>query len=1033
MLRKVLCRMVRRWGRPVRSLLGAGLTLGLLCINFPACAQYRFDVWTADDGLPQNIVRGIRQSADGYLWLATLDGLARFDGVRFTTFNKENTPGIASNRFTSMVQTTDGDLWLEIESGGITRYHSGSFATYGSERGIPGGVISGLNADHAGNLWILSHGRILLWQPGQDRFTDVTPAEPEVRYSASSWTNGGFWGVRGSTVYLFHTGILTAFDIPAALLGSPLWGAALDPDRSVILENRAGVQARVYPLRGSPPAQATTAQTTRLVDRSGHLWVMPVGHELRRSLPDVAGVPGGQISYSCYFEDRQGNLWLGTEGQGLYRFKRQVIEDLSTAQGLPSHLIYPLFQDSGGDIWVGVWGAGVTRFHEGRIVSTYPVSLDGSGGAATAIFEDRAHHLWVGSYAGLFIFDRNGFKPAVGPEPPDTSVQAITQGSDGTLWIGTKAGLAAYKDGKTTLYRTRDGLATDDVRTLVWGATPADADDLWIGGYGGLSRFRAGRFEHWHEADGLPSNTVRSLYEDEQKTLWIGTYDGGLGRFKNGRFTRYTEKDGLFNYGVFAILEDAHENLWMSSNRGIYRVAKSQLNRFAEGQLSTITSVAYGKGDGMLNAECNGGVWPSGVKARNGKLWFPTQGGIAVVDPNAIEADDQKPPAVIIEDARIDRVAVSVAGPLRVAPGKDGLEIEYTSPSFIKSDQIHFQYRLAGLESSWNDVGPRRTAYYSHLPPGRYFFQVMAGNGNGVWNMDGKTLEISVLPPYYRTWWFVLLLVLLAVLLLAWAWRYRVAQFETLQEVQTTFSRRLITSQETERKRIAGELHDGLGQRLVVINQLALLALRSELREAKPAEPAQTDGATEPGALEEISAEAALAIQEIRHISHDLRPFLLDRVGLSKAIQSILRTVSSACGLHIDSAVDDIDDFFPEELRINLFRIVQEAFNNIMKHSSATEVKVRVERHGEHLTMLIEDNGRGFAQPSRAIEARGEGFGLQGMMERAHLLGGILEFDSSPGRTIMTLKIKRQQIKRAVEDGGEAGFVHETEGVTHGS
>ena len=969
------------------------LFLFLLFAHAVVSAQFHFDVWTADGGLPQNIVRGIRQSADGYLWLATLDGLVRFDGVRFVTYNKANSPGIASNRFGSMVQTSDGDLWLVAEGSGITRLHNGSFESYGAERGIPSGMASGINADHAGHVWILAANRILLWQPQAGRFAEVD-SPTSLQFTPSMWTNGGFWARDGRSILVFESGKLTRYPIPPALQAQKIWGAGIDPDKSFFMETRNELQARVFPAGHTGPAFVVGPQTTTWRDRTGHVWTMPLGFELRRYLDDVANLPGGRIAFNCFLEDRQGNLWLGTEGQGLYRFKRQVIKSYSVEDGLPSRLVYPVLGLRNGDILAGVWGGGISRFHAGQFV-TFAAKRGKLGSAATALFEDRDGQVWVGNGDALGILRRGRMLAVAQPAiPAGSTVQAIQQSPDGTLWFGTSHGLIRFAHGQTHTYTHQDGLATDDVRSLYWSSD----GNLWIGGYGGLSRMHGDQFERWSEADGLPSNTVRSLYEDRRGTLWIGTYDHGLGRFANGRFTRYDTTNGLYDDGVFGILEDSRGNLWISSNRGIYSVALGQLDALAEGRKDAVTSVPYGKGDGMLNIECNGGVWPSGAKAPDGKLWFPTQDGLAVVDPESVHLDSTPPP-VVIESAKVDGDPASLVSSLRVPVGRTFLEIGYTSTSFIKPLQIHFKYRLNGLESNWNDAGTRRTAYYSHVPPGSYTFQVVAGNSDGVWNNVGQSLAVVVLPPFYGTWWFETAVACILILLLTLAWNRRAARFQRQAAQQQAFSTQLITSQEAERKRLAAELHDGVGQRLVVIRQLAQqLQVKSHA------------GRYEPELLGELSVETKAAIQETREISYGLRPFQLDRLGLTKSIAGLIRSSTQASGIKVLSELDDIDEFFPESRRIDMFRIVQECFNNILKHSHATEVSVNLQRMPGRLILSIEDNGEGFPT-SEGGSVDGTGFGLHGMRERANLLGGKLSIQSVPGSTLLKLDVRVESLE----------------------
>ena len=288
-----------------------------------------------------------------------------------------------------------------------------------------------------------------------------------------------------------------------------------------------------------------------------------------------------------------------------------------------------------------------------------------------------------------------------------------------------------------------------------------------------------------------------------------------------------------------------------------------------------------------------------------------------------------------------------------------------------------------------------RTAYYAYLPPGDYTFRVIAGNSDGVWNLGGQSLAIRVLAPFYETWWFAALLLLAIAAIMAMAWKYRVSKLERSRIAQQAFSRQLIASQETERKRIAAELHDSLGQRLVVINNLALFALRS-----------LDKNTIEPSAVEEISAETKIAIQETREISYNLRPFQLDRLGLTKAIEVLIRTVARSTAIETSLQIDGIDDLFPEVLRINFYRIVQEGLNNVVKHAAATQLEVLIQRNGERTVLTIKDNGRGFAMAGPAAPSQPGGFGLTGMAERAKLLGGQLQVLSEPGRgALLTVTI----------------------------
>jgi len=330
-------------------------------------------------------------------------------------------------------------------------------------------------------------------------------------------------------------------------------------------------------------------------------------------------------------------------------------------------------------------------------------------------------------------------------------------------------------------------------------------------------------------------------------------------------------------------------------------------------------------------------------------------------------------------------------------------EIQYTAFSFLNPERIRFRYKLDGLDRDWIDAGSRRTAYYSHVPGGKYTFRVIAANADGVWNTVDSSLAITVLPPFYDTWWFRVLSFAGAIFPVYFVVRYRVSQLKRANALQHAFSRELIASQESERKRIAAELHDSIGQRLVVIKNLALFFLRAQDDTAIKNEKVHL--------IKEISDEAGLAADESREISYNLRPFQLDRLGLSKAIEGIIRTVSSASTTRFSSELDNIDDVFPEDLRINFYRIVQESLNNIVKHAQATEATISVKRTVDRVTLTIRDNGTGFTPESARSEANPElgrsGFGRTGMAERARLLGGELSVQTAPDRgTVVSLQIR---------------------------
>jgi hypothetical protein len=490
-----------------------------------------------------------------------------------------------------------------------------------------------------------------------------------------------------------------------------------------------------------------------------------------------------------------------------------------------------MLQARAGNIWVG--SGGMARFESDRFQNFYRQGRSHNtwdwGNVLCALYEDHDGSIWAGTWDGIVRFKDGHLREEMSLSAQIKGrVYAIKRDRAGDLWFGGEHGIFLLRGGKLTHYAAKDGLAGDNVKVI----HEDRAGTLWVGTNSGLSHFANGRFS---SLTGLPSSQITSFYEDNTGVLWIGTYDGGLYRLAESldgqndrKITHYTTDHGLYNNGVYQILEDDLGFLWISCHLGLYRLRKQELNDFAAGRVSQITSTHFGKADGFINVECSSGGQPTssggqpmGFKARDGKLWFPTREGIAVVDPKSAVPFNSTPPPVVIEESLLDHQPVVFRDVVKMNPRQANLEIHYTGLSLTKSEQMRFKYKLAGLDLDWVEAGTRRTAYYSHVPPGKYTFTVIAANSDGVWNTEGKSLQVVVLPAFYRTWWFLALAALGIVGMVLLGHEYRIRRLRREQAAQHAFSRQLITSQEAERKHIAREIHDELGQ--------ALTALRVDL------------------------------------------------------------------------------------------------------------------------------------------------------------------------------------------------------------
>jgi signal transduction histidine kinase/ligand-binding sensor domain-containing protein len=907
-------------------------------------------------------------------------------------FNKSNTPGIQSNQFTTLYEDAEGNLWIGSLKEGLTKYSRGTFTNFPESKFSNYNIMPPIAGERGPGEWIANLAVLdrLRNQTGSHQAAEMRELEEIQRtMGTDSEDQAGLVMYRGGrrVAYTRNDGLssLKIIEKFRDQRGN-LWLGTEDAGLNRFRDGKF----TVYRKKDGLPSDRMNISAV-CEDRQGALWFAINQTQLYR-LKDgklqfftaADGLPEKKIL--TIYEDREGSIWIGGDG-GLMRYRQNVLHVISKRDGLFEDNTYPIMEDRAGSLWIGTW-PGLNQFREGKFVKPDQRVLRDV--KIVSLYEDSEGVLWIGTYGpGVFRL-KDGLLTRIKNflQTGANGWLAITQDRTGALWFGTTQGLFKYDRGALTRLTTDDGLPSNQINAIF-----EDKDGgLWLGTLGGAARLKDNKFTVYTEREGLSANHVRSFHQDEEGTFWIGTYDGGLNRLKDGRFTRYTTREGMFDNGVFRILDDNHGNFWMSSNRGIYRASRRELEDFAAGKIRSITTVGYGKGDGMLDAECNGGAQPAGIKTRDGRLWFPTQKGVAVIDPKTV-GENSAPPPVLIEEFLLDDQEMPLGAEARIQPGRNRFEIRYTALSFIKSGQVRFKYKMEGLEDNWVDAGARRSTNYSHIPPGHYTFRVIAANSDGVWNNVGASLGVVVLPPFYRTWWFTALLALSAAGAGMLFYHRRISALEARHAAQEAFSRRLISAQEAERKRIAAGLHDSLGQQLLVIKNWALIGLNLAPENGVSREP-----------LGEISAASTQAIEEVREVIYDLRPYQLDKIGLAATIRFMIEKVAAAAGIEFQTEFGDIDGLFSVDEQITLYRIVQECVNNIVKHSGATAAKASLDHKGGVFTIRIEDNGRGFASQPEKTRTKG-GFGLEGMRERVRMLGGRQTVQSTPEGVVVQISI----------------------------
>lgn len=977
-------------------------TWGQTLSSTKALGRYQQFIWTEEHGLPQNTVQAITRTRDGYLWLGTLAGVARFDGARFSAFNNVTTREIKGSYITALLEDRAGNLWISTDGGGLNLYRDGQFRRYTTAEGLADNRVLALAESSDGSIWIGTYNGLTRFKG--DRFSTYTMRDGlpiNVIQKIAEDRDGNLWVGTRNGLARFKEGRFMVYSVRDGLPDNFVRALYQDHAGKLWVGTELGLSQfeadHFVPVR-APAGLASFAVFSIHQDREKNLWFGTQGNGLFR-LSEAGrwehytqrdGMPSDRVME--IYQAPEGDLWVGTDS-GLVQLRDGRIQVYAAQEGLAHDYARTIYEDRAGNLWISTGNKQLSRFKDGKF-KVYTTKDGLPENLINAIREDEAGNLWLGTYGGLVRFKEGRFTLLTTKDGLSrNNIRDMRADRAGNLWIGTTdGGLNLLRDGRVTVYTRSDGLASDDISGLFMDHTGA----LWIGTENaGISRFKDGRFTTWTSEQIGAKNAVRVLYEDHSGGLWLGTSNEGLIRFKHGKFVVITTRDGLYDNLLHQVLPDTDDdsgNLWISCDRGIYRVSLKDLNDFAEGRIRAITCVAYGITDGLLSRECNGGR-PGGWRTQDGRLWFPTTKGIAVIDPRQ---QNTQPPLVAVERIMLNGVSLAINQTVRIQPGQENLEINYTALSWHRPQQIRFKYQLVGLDQTWVEAGARRTAYFPHLPPGDYTFKVIADNGEGSWNLAGRSLRISVLPPFYRTWWFLSLVTLAMIGLGTLVYQVRVRQLTRAKAAQEEFSRRLIESQEAERKRIAAELHDGLNQSLAIIKNRAMLSL------SRPDDP---QGAFDQ--LEEIVDSTTHAISEVREISYALRPFQIDRLGLTKALGSMVRKVADASGLPITAEIEPLDGLFSPEGEINLYRIVQEALNNLVRHAQASNARVIIKRQTQRLAVRIEDNGKGFVAGAGTNYEPGKGgFGLIGIVERARIFGVQPVIQSAPGQgTVITLEI----------------------------
>ncbi|HWY29817.1 MAG TPA: two-component regulator propeller domain-containing protein [Candidatus Acidoferrum sp.] len=1004
-------------------------------------AQFVTKAWSTSDGLPHMSVTALAQTRDGYIWVGTLAGLARFDGVSFKVFTPQNCPQLPKSRIGGLFEGADGTLFIATErGGGLVALCNGKFKQLLGAGNEEDGIVACLREHSGDSVFVAQSGT--LWRWSGTNLTTISSNRtfyPILPRSVCQDEQGQIWMVSSAKeagrLLRFSSGQLKIVPLEGTLTGAQVYALAKDTQGKIWLGTSRGLAV----LRGSqfePVELPELGSQVEIVDlaacRDGGLWICRTNYwqrkykagrwagpaseilDVRTSLGILcedrwgnlclgrypeglvrvsedglvtridrqSGLPGATVA--CYLEDREGNEWLGLFDGGLVRLQLEHFNVLGgTTLTTP---VYSICEDHEGSIWVGSSFGGIYRFQD-----TNTTRFGASDLPLTdiwSLFEDSQSNLWVGTSSyGVYQFRKGRFVSIFDQTQLSDRVNVIYEDHKSRIWFGYLNGLAYYESG--TLTKTSMPWLSDEYEVV---AITADRRNrLWVGTKGaGLFCLNNGRFTSYTTTNGLLSNLAWSLYVDSDDALWIGTADGGLSRLQNGKFENFTPADGLADNTICHIAEDSQRRLWFSSPHGIFYVEKGALESFASGETKSFSCTSYDQSDGMPSSACTCSFQPSGCITKDGRLLFPTLKGVVVVRPDKADANALPPPTAVEEvvvDGQVHNPSLPTYNQteppiLIVPPGKGRLEIHYTALSFSAPEKVRFKYRMEGLDSDWIDGGTKRVADYSYLEHGRYRFQVQACNNDAVWNTRGASLDLIILPYFWQTWWFIGLVLLGAGAAIA----------TTVRSIEKVKVRRRLERQEQahavelERARIARDFHDDLGA------CLSHMIVLSELVKVDKAQPHEIELHAA-----KIGSTARKAVQGLGTIVWAVNPRndTLDSLVqyISQYAYDFFEASQIACHLDLPAEVPPIQ--LTAEIRHNLFMVVKEALNNILKHSRASEVHLCLALQDGVLEIRVEDNGCGFETTSTRASRRS---GLTNMRQRTKMIGALLQIESQPGK-----------------------------------
>jgi ligand-binding sensor domain-containing protein/signal transduction histidine kinase len=973
--------------------------------------------WTRESGLPDNSVTCLLQTQDGFLWIGTEKGLARFDGVKFVPLRLPASDGGGPEEITALYQDAGERLWIGTRQEGLWRLADGVVRRVQPTRGLESSAVTCIAGDRLGGLWV--------------------------------GTTNGLTRFNGTNVICFTV----AQGLPSDIISSV---HVSGPD-SVWITTRKGMcqlkEGRFSPLEFHTDSPGSSPEMIGIYnDQRGNLWAF--GDTYLVNLND-----GKRFNYfrsgdtlslriwsSC--EGRDGQLWLGTSGQGVFSFAEGHFRPVLLRDATLGSDVQAIHEDNEGNLWLGTFSSGLVRLQVRRVQT-----LDAGNGLpaemASCLSVADDGEVWAG-YAkeGLFVKMGERFERAKIPDSlePFNLITSLATTTRGELWAGTLGlGLKRLKEGAAGRFTTESGLSDDEILAVaaqsdgtVWAGTESGvvhhvtaqgiqtfepfsdqlkapitsilvtgAGDIVVGTEaGGLAKLRDHRFMSMDPSGLLAGVPIHALCEDGFGRLWIGTQGKGLAWKSDGQIVLWNVRSGFPDNDISGILADDVGRLWVSTRRGIH-VLTSMPTNSAAGCFPQLQTVSQFDSSSLAIVRTG---WPQAVKARDGRMWFTGPNAVYVLDPHDFHPS-AAPFRVELESVMVNgqpwsfRNAFDMADrldpdkPLEFPSHLRTLEIEFTAPSMVSPERLQFQHRLDHFDKDWVDNDTDRRVRYNGLPFGKYQFHVRAKNMDGTWGPENASLVFVLPPPFWRRPWVIAVEALLAGTIIAAAARLFFHRRLRLRLAQLGQQEAM----ERERMRIARDMHDEIGSRLTRISYFSELALQEET----PSKESLHSIADTIRDLLQTLDEIVWAVNPQNDTLENLAAYL------GYYVTEYLHNTSVECKLDIPPNLPLIP--LTAETRHNIFLAFEEALSNALRHSGATCVCVDMSQSDGRFEIRVRDNGRGFDRSGDLVNGgknnspagrKQPGNGLVNIVQRLESVGGEANIESHPGKgTVVTLRL----------------------------